>query len=127
MGPWWSVLFGVTVVQNLLTTCEYMRPDMLDRDFPLVALLILRIWRVENQTRATGIQPGSITTHALPLRKVIRVIIESGAAYTTMVLVTFIVSLCNSDLLYPVADAVRPLSVLSLVLTDIGRLSRPSG
>jgi len=36
-----------------------------------------------------------------------RVIAESGAAYTTCVLVTFAVSATNSNAMYPASDMVR--------------------
>ncbi|KAJ7191842.1 hypothetical protein GGX14DRAFT_406807 [Mycena pura] len=64
IAPWWIAFFGITVVQNIWTT----------------GLLIWPIWRVEHESakyRVTGIgnsQP--------QLRIVIRIIAESGCAYT---------------------------------------------
>jgi hypothetical protein len=40
------------------------------------------------------------------LRKVIRVITESGAAYTLMVLLTFVVGSADSTAAYPTSDIV---------------------
>ncbi|KAJ7841490.1 hypothetical protein B0H14DRAFT_2512249, partial [Mycena olivaceomarginata] len=87
--PWWFALFCITVVQNTLTT----------------GLLIWRIWRVEHQIekfRAT--ESGTRNTQP-PLRKVIHVIAESGFTYTLMVFMTFVVGICNSNLIYPLRDA----------------------
>jgi len=40
-----------------------------------------------------------------------RVIAESGAAYTACVLVTFIVSVTRSNAMYPTADMVSPAAI----------------
>ncbi|KAJ7786754.1 hypothetical protein B0H14DRAFT_3893541 [Mycena olivaceomarginata] len=85
--PWSETFFCITAVQNTLTT----------------GLLIWRIWRVEREieeyrTSANGTRNNS------PFRKVIRVIAESGFAYTLMVFLTFLVDLCNTNLVYCFAD-----------------------
>jgi len=90
--PWWSAFFAITAAQNVLTT----------------SLLVWRIWRVEHQNerfRASRNISLSAPVTQPRLRKVIRVIAESGLAYSTLVFVTFVVSLCNSNALYPVSDA----------------------
>ncbi|KAJ7694523.1 hypothetical protein B0H14DRAFT_2987437 [Mycena olivaceomarginata] len=78
--PWSETFFCITAVQNTLTT----------------GLLIWRIWRVEREMRNSN-------NHS-PFRKVIRVIAESGFAYTLMVFLTFLVDLCNTNLVYCFAD-----------------------
>jgi len=88
--PWWSAFFAITAAQNVLTT----------------SLLVWRIWRVEHQNaryRATG--SASAPIRQPRLNKVIRVVAESGAAYSSLVFMTFIVSVCNSNALYPLSDA----------------------
>jgi len=90
--PWWSAFFAITAAQNSLTT----------------TLLVWRIWRVEHENvkyRGTRFRTVSQPSSQPGLRKVLRVIAESGAAYTTMVLLTFVVSMCNSNALYPLSDA----------------------
>ncbi|KAF7378449.1 hypothetical protein MSAN_00271900 [Mycena sanguinolenta] len=90
--PWWSAFFAITAAQNVLTT----------------SLLVWRIWRVEHQNekfRASRNTSLPLAPVNQPLRKVIRVIAESGLAYSTLVFVTFVVSVCNSNTLYPVSDA----------------------
>ncbi|KAF7344674.1 hypothetical protein MVEN_01627600 [Mycena venus] len=88
--PWWSAFFAITAAQNILTT----------------SLLVWRIWRIEHQNEKYRAGTFSFAPiHRPPLRKVIRVIAESGLAYSTMVLLTFVVSVCNSNALYPMADA----------------------
>ncbi|KAF8188847.1 hypothetical protein K438DRAFT_1452281, partial [Mycena galopus ATCC 62051] len=90
--PWWSAFFAITAAQNVLTT----------------SLLVWRIWRVEHQNdklRASRNTQLSVPVSQPRLRKAIRVVAESGLAYSTLVFVTFVVSVCNSNTLYPVADA----------------------
>ncbi|KAJ6576670.1 hypothetical protein DFH09DRAFT_1149970 [Mycena vulgaris] len=91
--PWWSAFFAITAAQNVLTT----------------GLLVWRIWRVEHQNaryRGTGGRTtSSIIVPRTQLHKVIRVVAESGLAYSTLVFMTFVVSVCNSNALYPLSDA----------------------
>lgn len=87
--PWWAAFFAITALQNLLTT----------------SLLIWRIWRVEHQNvKYCAQDQNSNPRHQLRLRQLIRVIAESGAVYTTMVFVTFIVSMYNNNAIYPLSD-----------------------
>ncbi|KAF5347892.1 hypothetical protein D9756_010197 [Leucocoprinus leucothites] len=88
--PWWLAFFAITAIQNILTT----------------AILIWRIWRVEKQSERFMNHSGSMVHQPRHLRKVIRVIAESGAAYTTCVFVTFLVSVTQSNALYPTSDMV---------------------
>ncbi|KAJ7918513.1 hypothetical protein B0H13DRAFT_1869286 [Mycena leptocephala] len=72
--PWWSAFFAITAAQNVLTT----------------SLLVWRIWRIEHQSekfrgRSTAVRSCKPTR----LRKVIRVVAESGLAYSTLVFLTF--------------------------------------
>ncbi|KAJ7291677.1 hypothetical protein C8J57DRAFT_1273711 [Mycena rebaudengoi] len=91
--PWWSAFFAITAAQNVLTT----------------TLLVWRIWRVEHQNvryRGTGQRTTSSTpARQTQLNKVIRVVAESGLAYSTLVFMTFVVSVCDSNALYPLSDA----------------------
>ncbi|KAJ7712069.1 hypothetical protein B0H14DRAFT_3019602 [Mycena olivaceomarginata] len=86
--PWTETLFCITAVQNTLTT----------------GLLIWRIWRVEREIEKLRVNTSG-TTNNQPFRKVIRVIAESGFAYTLMVFLTFVVNACNSNLIYPFANS----------------------
>lgn len=68
-------------------------------------ILIWRIWKVEKRTQVflDQIEPLYQSYH---LRNVIHVIAESGAFYTTCVVITFIVSAIKSNALYPVSNVV---------------------
>ncbi|KAF8197778.1 hypothetical protein K438DRAFT_1473257, partial [Mycena galopus ATCC 62051] len=90
--PWSSAFFAITAAQNVLTT----------------SLLVWRIWLVEHQNEQfrDGNTSLSAPVHQPQLRKVIRVVGESGLAYSTLVFLTFVVDMCNSNTLYPVADVV---------------------
>ncbi|KAF8188838.1 hypothetical protein K438DRAFT_1936197 [Mycena galopus ATCC 62051] len=75
--PWWSAFFAITAAQNVLTT----------------SLLVWRIWRVEHRNaklRASRDISLSAPVSQPRLRKVIRVVTESGLAYSTLVFVTFV-------------------------------------
>jgi len=89
--PWWSAFFAITATQNVLTT----------------SLLVWRIWRIEHQNEKfrAGNMTLSAPVYQPRLRKVIRVVAESGLAYSTLVFLTFVVSVCNSNTLYPFSDA----------------------
>ncbi|KAJ6490851.1 hypothetical protein C8R45DRAFT_991037 [Mycena sanguinolenta] len=92
--PWSSAFFAITAAQNVLTT----------------SLLVWRIWRVERQNEMLRASSARTTSHPSSvyqsrLRKVILIVAESGLAYSTLVFVTFVVSICNSNTLYLVADA----------------------
>lgn len=91
--PWFLSFYAITAVQNVLTT----------------GILIWRIWRVEKESERyyNTSTTGSTSFHATQPRRlsqVIRVIAESGAAYTLTVLVTFILSAIQSNALYPASD-----------------------
>jgi len=80
-------------------------------------ILIWRIWRVEKRTQVflDQIEPLYQSYH---LRSVIQIIAESGAFYTTCVVITFTVSAIKSNALYPVSNVVgvfvdQPYSRLS--------------
>ncbi|KAJ6467315.1 hypothetical protein C8R45DRAFT_1078560 [Mycena sanguinolenta] len=106
--PWWFTLFCITVVQNTLTT----------------GLLIWRIWRVEHQIEKLCATENGTRNIQSPLRKVIRVMAESGFAYALMVLMTFIVGICNSNLVYPFRDATH--QAIGIVFNVIIMRSSPS-
>ncbi|KXN81349.1 hypothetical protein AN958_05143 [Leucoagaricus sp. SymC.cos] len=73
--------FTTIATQNVLTT----------------GILIWRIWLVERkQTKLNGDPPRY-------LRQIIRALAESGAAYTTFVLMTLIASAAHSNALYPIS------------------------
>ncbi|KAJ6620469.1 hypothetical protein B0H10DRAFT_2215986 [Mycena sp. CBHHK59/15] len=90
MRPWSSAFFAITAAQNILTT----------------SLLVWRIWRVEHQNEKfrAGTTSLSAPIHQPQLRKVIRVVAESGLAYSTLVFLTFVVDVCNSNTVYPISD-----------------------
>ncbi|KAF7348485.1 hypothetical protein MVEN_01365900 [Mycena venus] len=90
--PWSSAFFAINAAQNILTT----------------SLLVWRIWRVER--RNEKFRAGNISLSApidqSRLRKVIRVVAESGLAYSTLVFMTFVADVCNSNTQYPFATTV---------------------
>jgi hypothetical protein len=80
----------------------------LQRTQKVEALLVWRIWRVEHQNAMFRSTTASFTPVQQPrLHKVIRVVAESGLAYTTLLLMTFVLSLCSSNALYPLSDVVN--------------------
>ncbi|KAJ3566754.1 hypothetical protein NP233_g6807 [Leucocoprinus birnbaumii] len=84
-------LYGTVALQNILTT----------------GLLIWRIWRVEKESiqYINRGAPSLDRDHEQPrrLRGVIRALLESGAIYTTSVVVTLIASATQTDLFYPLS------------------------
>ncbi|EKM79155.1 hypothetical protein AGABI1DRAFT_113763 [Agaricus bisporus var. burnettii JB137-S8] len=86
---WGMAVFAITAFQNTLTS----------------GILIWRIWRVDRESeRHFSLRNGFTARPPSHLRKVIRVIAESGAAYTTMVLITFFVAVSRSNALYPTSN-----------------------
>ncbi|KAJ3561423.1 hypothetical protein NP233_g10200 [Leucocoprinus birnbaumii] len=89
--PWFLAFYAITAAQNVFTT----------------TVLVWRIWQVEKETEtfyttSSAFSQGSGQPRRL--RAVIRVIAESGAAYTLCVLVTFILAAIQSNALYPASD-----------------------
>lgn len=131
LQPWWRAFFAITAVQNVLTTgeltmaCSISVPALI----AITGLLIWRIWRVEQ--RMSKFRPSRAGTYSSAggqprLRKVIRTIAESGAAYTVLVFITFVVSTCNHLAIYPTSDAVRPFALLlTALLTHCYRRYKP--
>jgi hypothetical protein len=80
-----------------------MMSNSLTRFLP--GILIWRIWRIEREIDKY-LNDGSDATTKQPryLQKVMRIIAESGAAYTLTVIATFIVDLSGSNALYPTSD-----------------------
>jgi hypothetical protein len=117
--PWWCAFFAITMVQNTLTTGEiYFVISLLLKLMQNLhqGLLVYQIWKVEkrnekyrSRSRNTHISSARSYNSQPRLRQVIRVIAESGLAYTTLVFLTFVVSVCNSNALYPLSDAVGSL------------------
>ncbi|KAF5346779.1 hypothetical protein D9756_010411 [Leucocoprinus leucothites] len=98
--PWFLAFYAITAVQNGLTT----------------GILIWRIWRVEKESeRYYSSGTGTISYSGQPRRlsQVIRVIGESGAAYTVCVLVTFILAALQSNALYPASDITLQITGIS--------------
>ncbi|KAJ3571325.1 hypothetical protein NP233_g3827 [Leucocoprinus birnbaumii] len=84
--------YGTVAVQNILTT----------------SLLVWRIWRVERKS-IQQIDRGalSIDRDQRPprhLRNVIRVLSESGATYTTLIVITLISSATSTQAVYPISS-----------------------
>ncbi|KAK7014225.1 hypothetical protein R3P38DRAFT_3002323 [Favolaschia claudopus] len=102
---WWSTFFAITAAQNVLTT----------------SLLVWRIWCVERQSilyRAGPSDLGTVTSHSR-LRRVMRVVAESGLAYSTLVFMTFVASLCGGNALYALANATLQATGISYNLIII--------
>jgi len=106
--PWWLSFFAITAVQNTLTTSQssiwfFFFFQLRMRAEVWLGVLVWRIWKVERQSERFMT---SVVYRPRRLQKVMRVIAESGAAYTACVLVTFIVSATRSNAMYPTADMV---------------------
>ncbi|XP_006463035.1 hypothetical protein AGABI2DRAFT_207725 [Agaricus bisporus var. bisporus H97] len=87
LRPWLLAFFAITAAQNALTT----------------SVIIWRIWRVDSRS-SVYFHSGSTVNQTRYLRKVMRVIAESGAVYTLMVFLTFILCITGSNALYPMSD-----------------------
>ena len=92
---------------HLLNTDETLRAD----GRATAGLIVWRIWGVNKRsspvvTRANGRVRG-VPTPRTKLEQVIRIIIESGLIYTTLVVATFICELAKSNAIYGVSDVVR--------------------
>jgi hypothetical protein len=70
-------------------------------------MLIWRIWRVEKESEKYIYQNNSIVNQPHRLRRVSRIIAESGALYTLSIVVTIIVGVTGSNGIYPATDVVR--------------------
>ena len=81
----------------------------------MLGLIVWRIWGVDRKSSPhvthVNTQQGSIPRTRL--HQVIRIIIESGMLYTTLVIATFICELAGSNAIYGVSDVVRPHSKLA--------------
>lgn len=85
---WGMAFFAITAAQNVLTT----------------SVLVWRIWRVEKETEKLIYTESAMVHQPRHLRRVMRVIAESGAVYSTMVFTTFLVGVIRSNALYPASD-----------------------
>lgn len=81
-----------------------------------IAVIIWRIWRVDSRS-SVYFHSGSTVNQTRYLRKVMRVIAESGAVYTLMVFLTFILCITGSNALYPMSDMVS--RILPAYLIDV--------
>lgn len=82
INHWWSALFAITAMQNILSA----------------GLLIWRIWSVERQIEKNLGEYGS--RHPRRLTKVIRVIAESGAIYTAIIIACAFLVALKTNLAY---------------------------
>ncbi|KAJ6586261.1 hypothetical protein DFH09DRAFT_1431952 [Mycena vulgaris] len=78
----------LTITLNVLTT----------------ALLVFRIYRVDRQNSRFAFQTASNQYRPSRLRKVMRIIVESGLMYTVVAFITFITYIVNSNSSYGVSD-----------------------
>ncbi|KAJ7205008.1 hypothetical protein GGX14DRAFT_543993 [Mycena pura] len=100
--PWWVAFYGITVIQNIWTTGKSLYICVTVTDFFSKGLLIWPIWRVEQENAKYRVT--SIGNSQSQLRKVIRVIAETGCAYTTMLLINFVIDVNDSNLNLPISD-----------------------
>ncbi|KAF9448967.1 hypothetical protein P691DRAFT_855964 [Macrolepiota fuliginosa MF-IS2] len=85
---WGMAFFAITAMQNVLTT----------------SILVWRIWRVEKESEKFIYSGPAMVHQPRHLRRVMRVIAESGAVYSMMVFTTFLVGVIRSNALYPASD-----------------------
>ncbi|KAJ7749572.1 hypothetical protein DFH07DRAFT_555271 [Mycena maculata] len=78
----------LTITLNLLTT----------------GLLVFKIWRVDRENARFTFQTTSAQYQPSTLRKVMRIIIESGLMYTVVAFLVFITYIFNSYSVYPTSD-----------------------
>ena len=86
--------------QNLLTTCPWFIPYFQVLTL-LIALIVYRIWLID---RATFV--GEKCKSRSPLRRVIRIIVESGMIYTITILLCLVFLLTGSTAIYIAIRAV---------------------
>lgn len=69
-----------------------------------------RIWRVDRASARAGLASTSARAGAPSrLAQALRIVVESGALYTALVLATFGTELAGSNAIYGVSDVVRPV------------------
>ncbi|KAF5347444.1 hypothetical protein D9756_011119 [Leucocoprinus leucothites] len=85
---WNSAFFALTAAQNILTS----------------SILIWRLWRMDREVERCINR--NLLDYSRPplLRKTIRVIAESGAAYTMTVFFASVASISRSNAVYPISD-----------------------
>ncbi|KAJ7456041.1 hypothetical protein B0H11DRAFT_2322293 [Mycena galericulata] len=114
--PWSETFFCITAISSEYVDDWYgifLYPRRLATDYLLKGLLIWRIWRVEREIEEFRTSASGTRNNHSPLRKVIRVIAESGFAYTLMVFLTFLVDLCSTNLVYCFADATHQATAIA--------------
>ncbi|KIP05679.1 hypothetical protein PHLGIDRAFT_119583, partial [Phlebiopsis gigantea 11061_1 CR5-6] len=85
LAPFLTAFLVLTLATNVLTT----------------GLIVWRIWRIDRQTAALAARPARRRSR---LANVVRILVESGALYTALVLATFGTELAGSNAIYGVSD-----------------------
>lgn len=70
------------------------------------ALLVWRLWKVDQSNRQLQIHSNTSATHS-KLREIIRIIVESGFLYTAAALTSFVTFVVGSNAVYVATDVVR--------------------
>ncbi|KAF8579889.1 hypothetical protein K439DRAFT_348554 [Ramaria rubella] len=91
--PWITSILVLTMVQNLATT----------------SLIAIRIWRVEREVMQYRKNPR--------MKKVFKMVIESGAIYTLSVFVLLVTYLCSNNGQYPVSNCI--VQIIGIVFNTI--------
>lgn len=82
----------------------------------VLALLVARIWRIDHMNKQSGVLSYGTSSqgsrHVTRLERVMHTVIESGAMYTIVALVTFITYIAKSNSTYGVCSVVRNSPIL---------------
>lgn len=113
LSPFLTAFLVITLVTNLLTTGTVLRHSYMMEDLLTACctgLIVWKIWSVDREgSRYQVSSPDSRRGlfRRSRLSNVIRIVVESGLLYTTLVLVTFGTEVAGSNALYGVSDVVR--------------------
>ncbi|KAJ7709453.1 hypothetical protein B0H17DRAFT_915723 [Mycena rosella] len=108
LQPLVTSFWVLTITLNLLTT----------------SLLVFKIWKVDRRSAHFMHQSASAQYQPSRLRKVMRIIIESGLMYTVAAFITVMAYITNSNSTYPTSDVVIQMVGIAFNLIII-RANRP--
>ncbi|KIY49640.1 hypothetical protein FISHEDRAFT_23253, partial [Fistulina hepatica ATCC 64428] len=107
---------AIPLATNVVATSQTDVPGYL-HVLPKPGLIVYRLWSVHRELRKSGFEGGSTSGLAM------KVIIESGAIYTSSIVILTVLYLCHNNGMYPVSDAVVQIVgiTFNLIIIRVGR------
>ena len=110
LSPFLTSFLVLTLATNLITTGtisldQRLRLLTVERQLFFSGLIVWRIWSIHRETSHTA-SFGSASSSSSRLTNVIRIVVESGLIYTSLVLITFGTELAGNNAIYGVSDVV---------------------